>query len=35
MGHIKERSFKHDKKFRIKLQNSRQLMQAGNPVKRP
>ena len=35
MGHIKESFFKHEKKFRIKLQNSRQLMQAGNPLKRP
>ena len=35
MGHIKESFFKHEKKFRIKLQNSRQLMQAGNALQRP
>ena len=35
MGHIKESFFKHEKKFRVKLQNSRQLMQAGNPLQRP
>lgn len=35
MGQIRESFFKRQKKFRIKLKNSGQLIWAGNPLTRP